>query len=182
MRTTGTRRSFGLLIGACIVACQCAFAENGGVPTSATHAGRVQCLLITPNGVVYAGTEIGGVLRSGDRGAHWYATTLTDHPIISLVASGDVVFAVVESDLFRSDDAGENWHRLIRPYGMERLHALVVDQGRLYAVTSSAGLVVSEDLGSTWTSVDLPYDNAYAVAVRGTTIYASVPAPVHILR
>ncbi len=96
--------------------------EVGCVRGFAFHGGRA-----------YAAVEVGGVLRSDDRGETWrLADGSTGRPVFSLASprhvasdvhsvavhpsSPDLVFAATHAGLFRSADGGVNWTRLYACY------------------------------------------------------------------
>jgi photosystem II stability/assembly factor-like uncharacterized protein len=79
---------------------------------------KVNCLAADPLNpdVVYAGTSGGGVLRSDDRGQHWYSAGLDGKTVKSLAASpiqASVLYAGTKPPMiFVSRDGGVTWTEL----------------------------------------------------------------------
>ncbi len=83
------------------------------------EAPAVRALAVHPrlSKVVYAGTQA-GLYRSIDRGDHWEKVDMPDHglPVWSILFhphDPNVILVGTENcEIYRSDDAGENWARL----------------------------------------------------------------------
>ncbi|MCD6350987.1 MAG: hypothetical protein J7M26_02610, partial [Armatimonadetes bacterium] len=134
------------------------------------------------DGLVLAGCDVGGVLRSEDYGRHWRLANR------GLITDGDRAVAAFAWDprradvvymasgacfgkpsgpyggLWRSDDAGRSWHLVSREvrfsgFGSQRQwgKVLLVDRrdGALWAGTAWDGLLRSSDGGETWTHLGL---------------------------
>jgi photosystem II stability/assembly factor-like uncharacterized protein len=127
----------------------------------------VQALAISPDGVIFAGTDGGGVFRSDDEGATWIPTNqgLT-HPYVSSLATdsegrifaGTGSLSAGGSGVFRSDDGGETWTAMNTGLRNPHIVRLALDRSRgiLYAGTwhlpnNPGGVFRSRDGGRTWT-------------------------------
>ena len=75
--------------------------------------GHYRCLISTPNGNVFAGSEVyRGVARTTNDGVSWDSINqgLTNRQVVCLAArSNDELFAGTSQGLFRSGDRGEHW-------------------------------------------------------------------------
>jgi len=137
---------------------------------------------------LYAGLEVGGVIRSGDGGNTWQAVNnglapsearLDLHGVQVSAAQPDTVFISVRAGLFRSRDRGEHWEpidlRTFSPITYCRdLRIAPHDPRTLYmslgkaARSSEGALYRSSDLGVTWERVDrglTPKSTMMAVAL-----------------
>ena len=147
----------------------------------------------------YAAVEVGGVLRSDDRGATWrLADGSTGQPVFSLASprhvasdvhsvavhpsSPDLVFAATHAGLFRSADGGAHWTRLYACY----CRALWVDPadpdhlvfGPADDVDRRGRVEATRDGGHTWADasvgLDTPWrrDMVERLAQLGDELYA----------
>ena len=137
-------------------------------------------------GTVYAGTELEGVFRTIDGGATWHPTSRDLIGQVYGLATGEgtpsVVFAATQFGVFRSHNGGESWIQVL-PGAPS---AVVVAPGArttIYAGLSTNGypygVFKSEDGGFTWSDTGLP-DGVAALAISGSTLYASTAAGVYV--
>ena len=121
---------------------------------------------------VWATIEIGGILRSSDRGRTW---TLLEAGLISsdvhgiaVVPQADgttAILATTNRGLHRSDDRGETWHFQELPAPWQYVRGIVTrpDDPATVFITNGNGppgnsgrLLRSRDHGVTWANVALP--------------------------
>ncbi len=137
---------------------------------------------------LYAGLEVGGVIRSGDGGHTWQAVNnglapsearLDLHGVQVSAAEPDTVFISVRAGMFRSRNRGEHWEpidlRAVSPITYCRdLRLAPNDPRTLYvslgkaARSAEGALYRSPDLGTTWERVDrgfTPKSTMMAVAL-----------------
>ena len=81
---------------------------------SPTRFSHVRDLRIAPGDPdrLYAGIEVGGIIRSRDGGKSWQQTHGTDpdiHLVNPSVAGPNIVYAATAGGPYRSDDQGQNW-------------------------------------------------------------------------
>jgi photosystem II stability/assembly factor-like uncharacterized protein len=135
--------------------------------------GHPTCLTADPRvpGSAWCGTHRGGVFRTDDAGASWYASGLADERLMSLAAGllePDVVWAGTEpSAVWRSADAGMTWERTTRldslpsssewafPPRPETHHVRWIachpsEPGRLWVAVEAGALISTENGGRTW--------------------------------
>ena len=125
----------------------------------ASHVRELRMTSRSPN-TIYAGIEVGGVVRSSDGGASWQQLHGPDDDVhlVDLNASlpARIYVATAEAP-FRSDDSGNNFERIDE--GLQRPYTLHIssapDDADLVSVSSSAGrnnpqLYRSENGGSKW--------------------------------
>jgi len=141
----------------------------------------VQAIAISPDGVIFAGTDGGGVFRSDDGGMTWSPTNrgLT-HPFISSFAidsegrifAGTGSLSAGGSGVFRSDDRGETWTAVNTGLRNPHIVCLALDRSRgiLYAGTwnlpnNPGGVFRSEDGGRTWTRASSGLKNPYILSL-----------------
>jgi photosystem II stability/assembly factor-like uncharacterized protein len=136
--------------------------------TVAAHPGK--------SGIVYAGTDAGGIFRSEDSGSTWEQVALTDKSVLSLLfhpRHEGVLYAVATDaslgspfapfslfgeatfDLFRSEDGGRQWRALNVPArGWIGSVALDPDDSRALYLNTSEQILVSRDGGQTWEELE----------------------------
>jgi photosystem II stability/assembly factor-like uncharacterized protein len=106
--------------------------------------------------VVFAGTDIDGVLRSTDNGITW--TTLLGltnaYPITALATVGSDVFAgTMGGGIFRSSDNGDHWIAVNHGLTTTNIYSLLGNGTRLFAGTDH-GLYRTMDNGQSWIDPD----------------------------
>ncbi|MGH2449292.1 MAG: WD40/YVTN/BNR-like repeat-containing protein [Chloroflexota bacterium] len=145
--------------------------EAGCVRGFAFHADRV-----------YAAVEVGGVLRSDDRGDNWrlaggssgepkrerldHQVHADVHSVISYPSSPDVVFAATGGGLYGSSDGGDRWRALYsdcycRAVWADKLDVRHVVLGPANGVNRDGRIEESWDGGESWENasagLDLPW-------------------------
>ena len=158
----------------------CPDSPCGGFSASGLDGGSyVPTITVDPsgNGVVLAGSDVGGVYRSTNHGSTWVAAnqglTVGSLSVASLVFSPTVpgkVYAALGDNgpggVEVSTDDGQTWTLRSsvpqfngpNPYTAVRASGrrlAVASDGTLYAATSNLGLMRSTDDGKTWTSIAL---------------------------
>jgi photosystem II stability/assembly factor-like uncharacterized protein len=146
----------------------------------------VMSLALDPSGpgVVYAGTNFGGVLRSDDGGASWrtanrglsplpYFQARVFNPVVALLARPGALYAALSgTGVFVSRDGGEHWRRFAPALSEPRVESLALAGKTLFAATAD-GVFRSD--GGPWTRAGLRGQWVEAIAVDGRsprTIYA----------
>ena len=135
---------------------------------SPTRDSHVRDLRVAPNdaGRLYAGIEVGGMVRSDDGGTSWKQLPGLDDDIHCVHLSGDrpeSIYVATARAPYRSDDGGANW--LLINTGLERRYTLHIaaapDDADLVLVTVSENarrgnpqFYRSTDAGQNWTLVD----------------------------
>ena len=110
-----------------------------------------------PN-TLYAGMvndkEFGGVFVSHDDGQRWsqLSNGLNGRDVFTLAQDrkGDI-FAGTNAGLFRLNSATHSWMRVNLPGMMPNIPDLAIEGDSMYVPTSSGTLLVSHNLGKTWT-------------------------------
>lgn len=142
---------------------------------------------------LFTGTDGGGVFRSNDNGTSWTAVNsgLSNLGVLALAVSGTSLFAGTHGGVFRSDDNGSTWTLGggLPSGGRVAASVLVVSGSNLFAACSDfndgcSGVFRSTDGAASWTDVTgwpnptgLPNATYYALAVSGTSLFASAGAP-----
>ena len=135
---------------------------------SPTRDSHVRDLRVAPNDPrrLYAGIEVGGMVRSDDGGANWKQLPGLDDDIHCVHLSGDrpdSIYVATARAPYRSDDGGANWE-LINT-GLERRYTLHIaaapNDADLVLVTVSENarrgnpqFYRSTDAGQSWTLVN----------------------------
>lgn len=139
---------------------------------------------VEETGVVLAGTDGGGILRTTNRGYHWSTRNfgLRSFTVLSLVWAPpapvdawprwQAVFASTEEGIYHSPNGGRGWRRAESPEAVYQALAVAPDyhtSGIVLAGTEEDGLFRSTDGGHTFTPVpDSPRQiNALAATAQG---------------
>lgn len=124
----------------------------------------VQCLAISPqfgtDGLIFAGTEDHGLLRSVDAGATWAAVAEgADRSVTAAAFSSTDQRVAVATDqgVMVSSDAGASWSRRREELGPVLCLAFVESEGGevIIAGLVGEGMARSENLGADWVRVDV---------------------------
>jgi hypothetical protein len=138
--------------------------------------------MVINSGVILAGTDSGGILRTINRGGHWYTRNfgLRTFTILALqwappAPAGEwpiwqMVFAATEEGVYHSPNGGRGWKRSETPEAVYQSLAVAPDyhaSGLVLAGTEGDGLFRSVDGGHTFTPVpDAPKQINALTAVR----------------
>lgn len=157
----------------------------GAVPESAQwgfHGNRkshVRELRFAPGNreLLYAGIEVGGIVRSRDGGSTWEQLGGTDPDIHTIHVSDsrpETVYAATANGPYRSDDGGDTWTHINS--GLARRYSVPVsvapgDHRRVFASVSDnpgrrsgAHAYMSTDAGESWSQLDLGADDDMVIA------------------
>jgi hypothetical protein len=124
---------------------------------------------VESSGIILAGTDGGGILRSVNRGAHWFTRNfgLQTFTVLSIVWAPVApknmwprwryVFAGTEEGIYHSPNAGRGWKRSECEEAVYQILAVSPDfheDGIVMAGTEESGLHRSEDRGHSFTRVE----------------------------
>lgn len=102
-------------------------------------APSIQTLVVTPDGIVYAGSFGMGLFRSTDKGQSWDALNggLTDPFLLCLaVVPGKHVYAgTMRGGVYRLSLQGEQWESISQGLEEAEVKSFLVHKGRVYAGT-----------------------------------------------
>ena len=127
--------------------------------------------------LLYAGIEVGGIVRSRDRGSTWEQLSGTDPDIHTIHVSEsrpETVYTATANGPYRSDDAGDSWTHINA--GLARRYSVPVsvapsDHRRVFASVSDnpgrrsgAHAYMSIDAGESWTQLDIGADDDMVIA------------------
>ena len=130
------------------------------------------------DGIIYVGTDPGGVFRSFDYGDTWSRSNdgLIDGVVTDVVMSPDfpndntVFISTVRNGVFRSTNRGDLWEQTSR--GLERRSVAVIaispdyaGDRTLFAGTQFRGIFRSTNGGDSWEQVGLPSSNVLAIGI-----------------
>ena len=128
-------------------------------------------------GSIYAGIEVGGIVRSRDGGSTWEQLSGTDpdiHTIHISESNPETVYTATANGPYRSDDGGGSW-RLVNS-GLAKRYSVPIsvapeDHRRVLAsVSDNAGrrsgarAYVSSDAGESWRQLTIGADDDMVIA------------------
>ncbi|HEV8539396.1 MAG TPA: T9SS type A sorting domain-containing protein [Bacteroidota bacterium] len=153
---------------------------------SAGPAGGNVTALVASNGYLLAGTNGGGIYRSGDDGQHWAAanTGLNSMWIRAMVASDGILFAGTDAGVCRSTDDGGTWTDesadLTGDGPPPLVNSFAVNGSIVYTGTDLGGLYLSSNGGINWNLVaDTVFqgEGIMALVARDTVLVAVTEDP-----
>ena len=151
--------------------------------TNGPYGGTIMSLHATPEGILFAGTNEGGIFRSTDGGETWGAASkglrvYEDNrlPVIfALAQKGNTLYAGANGHLFYSIDSGDSWQQLThlqRDWGISGV-AIIGDTIYIGRLTKK-GVFFSNDNGRSWTQIDSGFGERKgpSLVASGTTLFA----------
>ena len=113
---------------------------------SMKRVGLLQPVTITPDGVLMAGTEGAGVIRSTDHGATWNPASGFDNGFVwglAVMADGSVAAGGQFGDVSVSADNGDSWTRVAVMPNQVFIQAIAIGAGgELFIGSTDSGLYV----------------------------------------
>lgn len=155
--------------------------KDDWIQTNGPYGGYIRVIYITPDGVLFAGTDSAGIFRSTDLGNSWIPvnTGLDYDPgegyisIAALAQKRNMLYAGTSSGLYASPNGGDTWHHAPTLQKRVSVSGVVTIGARVYIGTYEEGVWYSDD-GDTWIPMNDGLEN---VSVRelstiGTTLVA----------
>lgn len=127
--------------------------------------------------LIYAGIEVGGIVRSLDGGYSWEQLSGTDPDIHTIHVSEsrpETVYTATANGPYRSDDGGDTWTHINS--GLARRYSVPIsvapsDHRRVFASVSDnpgrrsgAHAYISTDAGENWTHLSIGADDDMVIA------------------
>ena len=154
--------------------------------TGGPYGGTIMSLHATPEGILFAGTNRGGIFRSTDGGDTWvsaneglrvYENNML--PVIfALTQKENTLYAGTNDGLFYSVDNGASWQQLAHfPDEMIGISGIAFIGDALYIGRhTEKGVFFSNDNGKSWTQVDSGLTGRLGprLIARGTTLFAQM--------
>ncbi len=106
--------------------------------------------------------------------AQWVQTSGTSGRVTCFAIKGSNLLAGTNEGIFASTDSGATWTKTDSGLTDNRINALVVNGGDIFAATALAGVSVSTNDGRSWSAVNtgLADTNTNALVLSGTTLFA----------
>ncbi|MBI3195399.1 MAG: T9SS type A sorting domain-containing protein [Ignavibacteriae bacterium] len=116
-------------------------------------------------GCIYCNEPSPAVSRSQDNGNTWTIVLSAYYGVQSILKSNRYIFTNPDGMLYRSDDGGGNWYRVLSDsvFGW-RTYLLYADEITLYAAKENQ-LFCTTDYGETWESMTTGWGNAYVYSL-----------------
>lgn len=125
---------------------------NGGKTwTAVLEHKSVSAVTVGASGSLYAASD-NGLYASHDNGQQWASVaSVGNQPILQVVASGKVGYAVSPLGILKTSDNGHTWNLLDKaPSGIDFLGISPSNANEIFGEISQHGLVMSHDGGATW--------------------------------
>ena len=134
----------------------------GWTQTNGPYGGTITALHAMPEGILFAGTEI-GIFRSADSGKTWTPANegLRVSPdnilpnILALTQEGNTLYACTNGSLFYSTNGGDSWQQLTPFQDEFGISGVVIIGDTVYiGRISQESVFFSNDNGKSWTQID----------------------------
>lgn len=156
--------------------------DSGGTWHSLDHGSETVRSLAFSLGLSAAGTDA-GVLVTTD-GDTWQQGGLSGASVAAVAAGGGQLYAGADLDrsasglpIFHSGDNGVTWKQLAQPASAGQIAASMALVSNKLLLGTAAGLYVSSDSGSTWSSLSssgaLPNTDYTAIVPSGSRLYVA---------
>ena len=155
----------------------------GWTQTNGPYGGTIISLHATPEGILFAGTNEGGIFRSTDGGETWapaseglrvYENNML--PVIFVLAQkGNTLYAGTNGNLFYSIDSGDSWQQLAHFQDEIGISGIAFIGDTIYIGRHTEDSVFfSNDNGRSWTQIDggLTGRGGPSLFAIGTTLFA----------
>jgi photosystem II stability/assembly factor-like uncharacterized protein len=132
-------------------------------------------------GILYVGTNRGGVFKSTDSAASWVATGLSNTRITALgidPRNPNILYAASFGNFFKSTDGGNSWTAINTGIPLSFISSIAIDpaSSAVYAATEAFGVFQSTDGGNSWTAINNGLTNKSVTALiinpNSGTLYA----------
>ena len=135
----------------------------GWMQTNGPYGGTIISLHATPEGILFAGTNEGGIFRSTDGGETWapaseglrvYENNML--PVIFVLAQkGNTLYAGTNGNLFYSIDSGDSWQQLAHFQDEIGISGIAFIGDMIYIGRhTEKSVFFSNDNGRSWTQID----------------------------
>ncbi len=155
----------------------------GWTQTNGPYGGTIISLHATPEGILFAGTNEGGIFRSTDGGETWasaseglrvYENNML--PVIFVLAQkGNTLYAGTNGNLFYSIDSGDSWQQLAHFQDEIGISGIAFMGDTIYIGRhTEKSVFFSNDNGRSWTQIDggLTGRGGPSLFAIGTTLFA----------
>ena len=155
----------------------------GWTQTNGPYGGTIISLHATPEGILFAGTNEGGIFRSTDGGETWapaseglrvYENNML--PVIFVLAQkGNTLYAGTNGNIFYSIDSGDSWQPLAHFQDEIGISGIAFIGDTIYIGRhTEESVFFSNDNGRSWTQIDggLTGRGGPSLFAIGTTLFA----------
>ena len=160
--------------------------------TKGPYGGTITALHATPEGTLFAGTEV-GIFRSTDGGETWVSASKglrvyenNRLPSIStLTQKGNTLYAGTGGSLFSSTNGGDSWQQLTHLQRGRRISGVAIIGDTLYTGGFfQESVFFSDDNGKSWMQIDsgLTGQGGASLFASGTTLFAQMRGHVFRLK
>ena len=129
---------------------------------------------LASNGItVYAGGSGNGVYRTTNNGVNWVQTSLNNQFILTLVISGNTIFAGTgspQNDIYLSTNGGDNWSKVSDPGG--DVFSLAIGGSYVFSGCGPNGVYRTSNNGANWSQTSLNSGIFYDIKTNGAQIFA----------
>jgi len=136
------------------------------------NVGFIWSLMVTNNGVIYAGTEQ-GLFFSNNNGSSWQLSSISGADVRAIAKDnvGNLYAGVFGIGIYKSTDNGSSWNLANTGLNALAVNSIVVNQSNeIFVGTFGGGIYSSNNGGNSWTQKSIGYNFVWTLAVASNGI------------
>jgi ligand-binding sensor domain-containing protein len=162
------KRMFSFMMGCCIFLGNSAYGQ--WTKMSGPEAGSIRATVVY-NGIIFAGTDGGGIFRSLNNGATWTGCGMAGQDFYAFAVRRDSLFAGAYGDgVYLSTDSGTSWKAINSGMSYLFIDALASNNAALFAATYQ-GIYRLANGDTAWTPVNAALKYGKTLLTSGDTIF-----------
>lgn len=139
--------------------------------------GTIRCFAVSGNNV-FGGSAAFGVFLSTNNGDTWKQTSMNNKYVLSLFASGTIIYAGTSGGPYFTSNNGQDWINIGNELTGMNIYGFALLGTNLFTGTDN-GVYVSTNNGNSWSSKGLTNKFITSIVTNGTNIFAGTSDEGH---